>query len=64
MLQCAATMQKSVGFNEMPSGVGFNPFRAVEGCARLPWFRRGLRFTLSLRIGVVFLADRTSVHMT
>src|SRR6266852_4846195 len=31
-------------------------FRGMHGCARLRQFRRGLRFTVSLRIGVVFLA--------
>ncbi len=40
-----------------------NPFPDVDGCAKLPWFRRGLRFTVSLRTGVVFLGDRTSVRV-
>ncbi len=39
-----------------------NPFSDVSGCAKLPWFRRGSRFTVSLRIGVVFLGDRTSLR--
>ena len=47
-------------------------FRRARGCARLPWFRRGSRFTVSLRSGVVllggrktadFLGDRTSVRV-
>src|SRR5260370_39604255 len=40
----------------------YNPFSDVAGCAKLPWFRRGLRFTVSLRTGVVFLGDRTSLR--
>ncbi len=36
----------------------YNPFPAVDGCAKLPWFRRGLRFTVSLRIGVIFFGGR------
>src|SRR5258708_15820562 len=40
----------------------YNPFSDVTGCAKLPWFRRGSRFTVSLRIGVVFLGDRTSLR--
>jgi hypothetical protein len=40
-----------------------NPFSDVGGCAKLPWFRRGLRFTVSLRTGVVFLGDRTAVRV-
>jgi hypothetical protein len=40
----------------------YNPFSDVRGCAKLPWFRRGLRFTVSLRTGVVFLGDRTSLR--
>jgi hypothetical protein len=39
------------------------PFSDMGGCAKLPWFRRGLRFTVSLRTGVVFLGDRTSVRV-
>jgi len=38
----------------MPA-VEYNPFPDVGGCAKLPWFA-GLRFTVSLRIGVIFLA--------
>jgi hypothetical protein len=38
--------------------VEYNPFPDVDGCAKLPWFRRGLRFTVSLRTGVVFLGGR------
>jgi hypothetical protein len=40
-----------------------NPFSDVGGCAKLPSFRRGLRFTVSLRTGVVFPGDRTSVRV-
>src|SRR5260370_11553146 len=40
----------------------YNPFSDVAGCAKLPWFRRGLRFTVSLRTGVVFLGERTSLR--
>jgi len=29
----------------------------MGGCAKLPWVRRGLRFTVSLRTGVVILGD-------
>jgi len=29
-----------------------------NACAKLPWVRRGLRFTVSLRTGVVFLGGR------
>lgn len=36
--------------------VEYNPFPEVEGCAKLPWVRRGLRSTVSLRNGVIFLA--------
>jgi len=52
--------------------VEYNPFPDVGGCAKLPWVRRGLRFTVSLRTGVVFpggrktadfLGDRTSVRV-
>ena len=50
----------------------YNPFPDAAGCAKLPWFRRGSRFTVSLRTGVVFfggrktadfLGDRTSVRV-
>src|SRR5258708_27818775 len=43
--------------------VEYNPFSDVSGCAKLPSFRRGLRFTVSLRTGAVFLGDRTSVRV-
>jgi hypothetical protein len=52
--------------------VEYNPFPDMGGCAKLPWVRRGLRFTVSLRTGVVliggrktadFLGDRTSVRV-
>jgi len=33
--------------------VEYNPFPDMAGCAKLAWFRRGLRFTVSLRTGVV-----------
>src|SRR5713226_6354387 len=36
--------------------VEYNPFPDAGGCAKLPWVRRGLRFTVSLRTGVNFLA--------
>jgi hypothetical protein len=52
--------------------VEYNPFPDVGGCAKLLWVRRGLRFTVSLRNGVVFhggrktadfLGDRIPVHV-
>ena len=36
----------------------YNPFPDMGGCAKLPWVRRGLRFTVSLRTGDVFLGGR------
>jgi hypothetical protein len=36
----------------------YNPFPDMGGCAKLPWFRRGLRFTVSLRTGVIFIGGR------
>jgi len=43
----------------------YNPFPDMGGCAKLPWVRRGLRFTVSLRTGVVFfLAAKDSVTPT
>ncbi len=41
----------------------YMPFPDMSGCAKLPWVRRGLRFTVSLRTGVVLLGDRTSVRL-
>ncbi len=38
--------------------VEYNPFPDVSGCAKLPWVRRGLRFTVSLRTGVVLFGGR------
>jgi hypothetical protein len=38
--------------------VEYNPFPDMDGCAKLPWVRRGLRFTVSLRTGVIFLATK------
>jgi hypothetical protein len=40
--------------------VEYNPFPEMGGCAKLPWVRRGLRFTVSLRTGVVFLGGQRS----
>jgi hypothetical protein len=48
-----ALVRKSVGFNEMPCK-GVPRFPDVGGCAKLPSVRRGLRFTVSLRTGVIF----------
>ncbi len=36
----------------------YNSFPDVGGCAKLPWVRRGLRFTVSLRTGVVLFGGR------
>ncbi len=36
----------------------YNSFPDVHGYARLAWVRRGLRFTVSLRTGVVLLGGR------
>src|SRR2546429_3676032 len=39
-------------------GVAYNPFRSVEGCAKLPWFRRGLRFTVVSALVSIFLRPK------
>jgi hypothetical protein len=44
--------------------VEYNPFPDMGGFAKLPWFRRGLRFTVSLRTGVVFLGGQRLVIPT
>lgn len=36
----------------------YNPFPDMGGCAKLAWVRRGLRFTVSLRTGVIFVGGR------
>ena len=52
--------------------MGHNPFRRKYGCAKLGEFSRkcnreavdrGLRFTVSLRTGAVFLGDCKSVRV-
>ena len=55
--RCVAIMRKSIAFNEIPE-VEYNPFPDMGGCAKLPWVRRGLRFTVSLRTGVIFIGGR------
>jgi len=69
----AAILRKSVGFNEMPRrGVGITRFPTWAAVLNYRGSARGLRFTVSFRIGAVFhggrktadfLGDRFSVRV-